>query len=358
MRVRGLVIDEPSHRAELDGARSIHAGGIPAARHAGLRAGRVFSRDGSCSVSTKTIGGHRPHGRLARQNPAPQARGVSSGHDRCAPSTASVTSWSCDDQKTFHFSDFRVLVAAGGYSCTANSGRRRADAQAAPGGRRTGRRVYTGSLPLREQGEIDVIMNGSRTASAAHRDVRSRVDGELMRVLFNEGQIVKQQLLAEMIAQLPGSAAQAEGQLRATCSLENALDLERYQALYAQDSIAKQQSTPGIARAAVRGGCRSIAARSTMRGCSSLTRASPPVSGRVGLRSSIRQHVRSCDATAVVSRSCNGSRGLHCAEEASRRAQAHAVGRDDSVEAGTASRRRSSPMEASLGRHQVILHAR
>jgi len=75
--------------------------------------------------------------------------------------------------------------------------------------------------------------------------VRSRVEGVLERVLFIEGAAVEQgELLAE-IDPLPYRArlAQAEGQLQQNqAQLRNAkADLELYEGLYEQDSIARQQ---------------------------------------------------------------------------------------------------------------------
>ncbi|MCK9563695.1 MAG: efflux RND transporter periplasmic adaptor subunit [Bacteroidales bacterium] len=75
--------------------------------------------------------------------------------------------------------------------------------------------------------------------------VRSRVEGVLDRVLFTEGAEVEQgELLAE-IDPLPYRArlAQAEGQLQQNqAQLRNArADLELYEGLYQQDSIARQQ---------------------------------------------------------------------------------------------------------------------
>ena len=75
--------------------------------------------------------------------------------------------------------------------------------------------------------------------------VRSRVDGQIMRVLFREGQLVRQGDALVEIDPRPFQAqlTQAEGQMaRDNALLTNArIDFERYRTLVAQDSIAKQQ---------------------------------------------------------------------------------------------------------------------
>ncbi len=75
--------------------------------------------------------------------------------------------------------------------------------------------------------------------------VRTRVDGQLMEVLYREGQIVSNGEVLARIDPRPFEVqlTQAEGQMaRDVAQLKNAqLDLERFQVLWKQDSVAKQQ---------------------------------------------------------------------------------------------------------------------
>lgn len=94
--------------------------------------------------------------------------------------------------------------------------------------------------------DIRLIQNSIGTATAKIAvTVRSRVDGELLRVNFKEGEQVKKgDLLAEVDPRpFQAQLDQVQGQLaRDSALLENArIDLKRYQDLLAQDSISRQQ---------------------------------------------------------------------------------------------------------------------
>ena len=97
-----------------------------------------------------------------------------------------------------------------------------------------------------ERADVPVVLNALGTVSSLRTvTVRSRVDGQLLRVNFREGQMVKAgELLAEIDPRpFEVQLAQAQGQLaRDRALLENArLDLERYRTLVEQEAASAQQ---------------------------------------------------------------------------------------------------------------------
>ncbi len=120
--------------------------------------------------------------------------------------------------------------------------------------------------------------------------VRPRVDGQLMRVLFQEGQFVqKDEFLAEIDPRpFQVQLEQAEGQLaKDKAQLAHArVDLGRYQTLLSQDSIASQnvdaqKSTVAQLEAALKVDQAAIdSAKLNL----TYSRITAPLSGRVGLR--------------------------------------------------------------------------
>jgi membrane fusion protein, multidrug efflux system len=120
--------------------------------------------------------------------------------------------------------------------------------------------------------------------------LRTRVDGELMRVAVSEGQMVSGGDLIAEIDPRPFQVQleQAEGQKeRDVALLENAkLDAERYRILYSQDSIPKQQLDTQIAlvkqdEAIVKA---DQAAIDNAKLQLTYTRITSPINGRIGLR--------------------------------------------------------------------------
>lgn len=137
--------------------------------------------------------------------------------------------------------------------------------------------------------------------------VRSRVDGELIRLRFTEGQEVKAGDVLAEIDPRPYQAelAQAEGQLlRDNALLRNARqDLQRYKVLLPQDSATPQQVDAAEAavrqyEAAVKVDAGKIAAvKLQLDYC----RITAPVSGKLGLKLVDQGNiVRASDSTGIV----------------------------------------------------------
>lgn len=139
--------------------------------------------------------------------------------------------------------------------------------------------------------DIPVYLKGLGTVTGLRTvTVKSRVDGELLSVLYKEGAMVKEgDLLAEIDPRnFQIQLMQVEGQLlRDEALLKNAqLDADRYKTLLAQDSIAAQQVATQESLVKQYQGTvatdKAVVANAKLQ--LSYTKITAPISGRLGLR--------------------------------------------------------------------------
>ncbi|WP_295388810.1 MdtA/MuxA family multidrug efflux RND transporter periplasmic adaptor subunit [uncultured Thiodictyon sp.] len=165
-----------------------------------------------------------------------------------------------------------------------------ASGQGGPGGGGKERPVPVVAQPVRS-GDLQVYLSGTGTVTPRNTvTIRTRVDGQLMRIAFEEGQYVQ---AGDLLAEIDPRPSQmqlllAQGALaRDQALLENArVDLERYRTLYQQDSGSKQQwdtqkSLVGQYEGAIKSDQSQIdSAKLQLTYC----RITAPFSGRLGLR--------------------------------------------------------------------------
>lgn len=181
-------------------------------------------------------------------------------------------------------------------ACSNNSGNSAgADAKGGKGGRGGGGNAQNRPTPVgvatTESRDVPVILTGLGTITPYNTvTVRSRVDGQLVKVNFKEGQLVKEGQLLAVVDPRPFQVAlqQAEAALSRDTAQYNSssLDLKRYETLAQQGIVAQQQLDQQRAQTGQLTGTLKVDQANIENAKLNLTytNITAPVSGRVGLR--------------------------------------------------------------------------
>jgi multidrug efflux system membrane fusion protein len=194
-----------------------------------------------------------------------------------------------------YFLAVRALMCACIALALSGCGSTSADSKQKGGGGKSGRGGGQSTIPVAvakaEVRDLPILLNGLGSVDAFNTvAVKSRLDGQLIKVNVREGQEVKQgELLAEIDPRpYEVQLSQAQATLfKDQAALKDArLNLERFQQLYKDGVISKQQfDTQGSLEAQLDGAVRADQAQvDTVKLNLVYTRITAPVSGRIGLR--------------------------------------------------------------------------
>jgi multidrug efflux system membrane fusion protein len=182
-----------------------------------------------------------------------------------------------------------VLLGGVGYGLHATSATRQ-PAPAEPAARQVGPAVPV-SVATARQGDLPVYLTGLGSVTAFNTvSVKSRVDGQLIKVAFQEGQFVHEgDQLAEIDPRpFEVQLTQAEGQMARDAALHKdaQINLARYRELLARQLIAKQQVDDQAALVDQYAGAVKMDQGLIDNARLQLTYShiTAPISGRVGLR--------------------------------------------------------------------------